>query len=143
MLIGQYQHNIDAKGRVIVPSKFREALGEKFIVTRGLDHCLFVYAQSRWLELVAKIETLPWTSADVRRFSRFFMAGASECEIDNQGRILIPQTLREYAHLEKQIVSIGVGDRVEIWNRETWESYNQEETDAENELAERMAEFHM
>ena len=143
MFMGEYQHNIDVKGRVIVPSKFREALGEKFIVTRGLDNCLFVYAEERWLSLVEKLKALPWTSADVRKFARFFMSGAIECEIDSQGRILIPQTLREYAKLEKQIVSIGVGDRVEIWNREKWEAYNDEENYVDQELAERMAELHI
>lgn len=141
MFIGEYQHNIDTKGRIIIPSKFREDLGDKFVVTRGLDSCLFVYSQERWVTLVEKLKTLPWTSADVRKFARFFTAGAIECEIDNQGRIVIPQNLREHATLEKQIVSIGVVDRVEIWDKARWEDYNSEENFVDNELAEKMAEL--
>lgn len=139
MFMGEYQHNIDAKGRVIVPSKLREDLGSKFVVTRGLDKCLFIYDEKRWTDIVEKLKALPWTDPDVRRFARFFTAGAIECVLDNQGRIVIPQNLREHAKLDKQIVSIGVVDRVEIWNKEMWESYNDEENFVDNELAEKMA----
>ena len=141
MFIGEYQHNIDTKGRVIIPSKFRDDLGDKFVVTRGLDNCLFIYSEERWISLVEKLKSLPWTSADVRKFARFFTAGAIECELDAQGRIVLPQNLREHAKLEKQIVSIGVVDRVEIWDKHNWESYNDEENFVDNELAEKMAEL--
>ncbi len=141
MFMGEYQHNIDSKGRVIVPSKFRDDLGSKFVVTRGLDSCLFIYSQEIWIGIVEKLKSLPWTNPDVRKFARFFTAGAIECELDNQGRIVIPQNLREHAKLEKTIVSIGVVDRVEIWNKENWDNYNNDENFAENELAEKMAEL--
>jgi len=141
VLIGEYQHNIDAKGRIIVPSKLREALGDKFVATKGLDNCLFIYPMDRWEAIVEKLKSLPWTNSDVRRFARFFTASAAECEVDAQGRILIPTNLREYAQLQKQIVSIGVVDRVEIWNKEKWENYNSDENFVDNELAEKMAEL--
>lgn len=141
MLIGEYQHNIDAKGRIIIPSKLREGLGEKFYIVRGIDKCLFIYPESRWIEILEKIKTLPWTLEEVRRFSRKFASTAGECEADNQGRILIPQKLREYAGLEKQVVSIGVIDRVEIWSKNNWESYNGENEEDDEELARKMAEL--
>ena len=141
VLIGEYQHNIDAKGRIIVPSKLRESLGEKFVATKGLDNCLFVYPMDRWESIVEKLKALPWTNSDVRRFARFFTSSATECEVDAQGRILIPPNLREYTALQKQIVSIGVVDRVEIWNKEKWENYNSDENFVDNELAEKMAEL--
>ena len=143
MLIGEYQHNIDAKGRVIVPSKLREGLGDKFYIVRGIDRCLFLYPESRWIEILEKIKTLPWTLEEVRKFSRKFASTASECEVDSQGRILIPQRLREYAGLEKAVVSIGVIDRAEIWSRESWEEYNgtDDEDGEDEELARKMAEL--
>lgn len=141
VLIGEYPHNIDSKGRIIVPSKLRESLGDKFVVTKGLDNCLFVYPIIRWESIVEKLKTLPWTNSDVRRFARFFTSSACECEIDSQGRILIPPNLRNYAGLEKQIVSIGVVDRVEIWSKDRWESYNNDENFVDNCLAEKMAEL--
>ncbi len=141
MFMGEYQHNIDAKGRIIVPSRFREELGERFVVTKGLDKCLFVYPLSEWSKLEEKLRQLPLTSIDARKFVRYFFAGAIECEVDTQGRIVIPQNLRSYASLEKQIVSIGVAERVEVWNKEKWELYNDEENFVDNELAAKMAEY--
>lgn len=141
MFMGEYQHNIDAKGRIIVPSRFRDELGESFVVTKGLDKCLFVYPLGEWKKLEEKLRLLPLTSMDARKFVRYFFAGAVECEVDSQGRIVIPQNLRSYASLEKQIVSIGVADRVEIWNKEKWEAYNDEENFVDNELAAKMAEY--
>ena len=139
MFMGEYQHNIDAKGRVIIPSKLRENLSGTFIVTRGLDKCLFIYDRKRWEDIIGKLKELPWTDPDVRRFARFFTAGAVECSFDSQGRILIPQNLREHAMLDKLIVTIGVVDRIEMWNKALWDDYNNEENFINNGFAEKMA----
>ena len=141
MFMGEYLHNIDAKGRVIVPSKLREGLGNKFIVTKGLDRCLTAYTLDEWAIFQEKLAQLPSSRQDVRKFTRYFFAGACECETDNQGRIMIPQNLREHAGLEKNIVSIGVANKVEIWSKATWENYNDEENFVDVDLAEKMAEF--
>lgn len=139
MFYGEYQHTIDPKGRVIVPSKFREGLGEKFIMTKGLDNCLFVYSSEEWSNLEMKLKALPFTDKDVRSFVRFFFAGAAECEVDKQGRILIPQNLREYAGLEKDVCIIGVSTRVEVWDKVKWEKYSGEDNVSTSEIAEKMA----
>ena len=122
MLIGQYQHNIDAKNRVIVPAKFREDLGERFYVTKGLDGCLFVLSEEGWKRLQDKIVAMPMSKA--RQLQRFFFSGAAEVEPDKQGRILIPQPLRDYASIEKDVTFIGTGDRAEIWSTECWTQFN-------------------
>lgn len=122
MFMGEYNHTIDAKSRLIIPSKFREALGEEFVVTKGLDGCLFVFDNTEWTAFEAKLKQLPsLTNPDVRKFIRFFMAGASAVEVDKQGRILIPPSLKDFAALEKDVVLIGVGSRVEIWSKERYE----------------------
>ncbi|WP_024833932.1 division/cell wall cluster transcriptional repressor MraZ [Ruminiclostridium josui] len=139
MFYGEYQHTIDPKGRAIVPSKFREGLGEKFILTKGLDGCLFAYSSEEWTSLENKLKSLPFTDKDVRAFIRFFFSGATECEVDKQGRILIPQNLREYAALEKDIYVIGVSSRVEIWKKEAWEAYNSDDNISADKIAEKMA----
>ncbi|MCF0132171.1 MAG: division/cell wall cluster transcriptional repressor MraZ [Pseudobutyrivibrio sp.] len=139
MFMGEYSHNIDAKNRLIMPAKFREQLGDKFIATKGLDGCLFVYPVSEWETIEAKFREIPLTTKDARKFLRFFFAGAAECEIDKQGRVLIPPTLKEYAHLEKEVVSVGVLNRVEIWSKEKWLSDNT--YDDMDEIAEHMAEL--
>ncbi len=139
MFYGEYQHSVDPKGRVIIPSKFREGLGEKFIVTKGLDSCLFAYSPDEWTSLENKLRALPFTDKDVRTFIRFFFSGAAECEVDKQGRILIPQNLREYAGLEKDIAIIGVSSRVELWNKNTWEKYNSDENISADKIAEKMS----
>ncbi len=141
MFIGEYQHTIDPKGRVIMPAKFRESLGEKFVVTKGLDHCLFVYPNEEWAIFEEKLRSLPLTSKDARAFIRFFFAGASECELDKQGRILIQSNLREYAKLEKDLVIIGVSTRVEIWSRTMWDDYNDAANLDHDSIVERMAEL--
>jgi MraZ protein len=125
MFLGEYQHSLDSKGRIIVPSKFREELGSSFIATKGLDNCLFLYPMDEWRTIEEKLRSLPFTRADVRSFARFFFSGASELEIDKQGRILLPSNLRDYAMIEKEMVIIGVGSRVEIWAHEKWAEYNQ------------------
>ncbi|WP_010252207.1 division/cell wall cluster transcriptional repressor MraZ [Acetivibrio cellulolyticus] len=139
MFYGEYQHSVDAKGRVIVPSKFRDGLGEKFIVTKGLDNCLFAYSAEEWSNLETKLKSLPFTDKDVRAFVRFFFAGATECEVDKQGRILLPQNLREYAGLDKDIYVIGVSTRVEIWDKAKWENYSGDENMSADNIAEKMA----
>ncbi len=141
MFYGEYQHSVDPKGRVIIPSKFREGLGEKFIVTKGLDSCLFAYSPDEWTSLENKLRALPFTDKDVRTFIRFFFSGAAECEVDKQGRILIPQNLREYAGLEKDIAIIGVSSRVELWNKNTWEEYNSDDNMSADKIAEKMSQL--
>ena len=135
MFMGEYNHTIDAKGRLIVPSKFREQLGDEFVVTKGLDGCLFAYDNSEWKNFEEKLQKLPLTNPNARKFSRFFLAGASACEVDKQGRILLPAVLRSFAGLEKEVALVGVGSRIEIWSRENWlesNSYDDMEEIAEN-----------
>ena len=139
MFMGEYNHTIDAKGRVIVPSKFRELLGEEFVVTKGLDGCLFVFPNDEWQNFENKLKTLPLTNKDARHFVRFFLAGAATVDTDKQGRILLPGVLREFAVLEKDVVLVGVASRVEIWSREKWEASNSFE-DME-EIAEHMSDL--
>lgn len=134
--MGEYLHTIDGKGRLIVPAKYREALGEKFIATKGLDHCLFVYPIDEWQALEEKLRALPFTQPDARAFVRFFFSGATECEIDKQGRILLPANLRDYAQLEKDVVLVGVSSRVEIWSQTLWTDYSRQAEDAYASAAE-------
>ena len=125
MLLGEYFHNIDAKGRIILPSKFRSELGDRFIVTKGFDGCLYGYSVDEWKGIEEKIKTLPLvTGKDARNFTRFFFSNAIECEIDSQGRILISSSLREFAELTKEVVIIGVSSRIEIWSKTKWEAYS-------------------
>ena len=122
MFMGEYNHTIDAKSRLIIPSKFREILGDAFVVTKGLDGCLFVFDNTEWTAFEEKLKQLPsLTNPNVRKFIRFFMAGASTVEVDKQGRILIPASLKDHAALEKDVVLIGVGSRMEIWSKERYE----------------------
>lgn len=139
MFIGEYQHGLDVKGRLIVPSKFREKLGEMFIVTKGLDKCLFVFPVDEWTSFEEKLRTLPISSKDARAFSRFFLAGAAECELDKQGRIMIPSNLREYAQIDKETYIIGVSGRLEIWSKDNWLAYNQQDDLSYDAIAEKMA----
>ena len=120
MFMGEYHHNIDDKGRLIIPAKFRSELGEKFIITRGLEKCLYVYSESEWNTIVAKLKTLPFTKKDVRTFIRSFFSGATECEFDRQGRINITSPLVSYADIITKCVIIGANDRLEIWSEENW-----------------------
>ena len=120
MFMGEYNHTIDAKGRLIIPSKFRELLGEEFVLTRGLDGCLYIYPMDEWESFEMKLRSLPLTNKNARTFSRFFVAGATTCELDRQGRILVPQTLREFAGLEKDVVLSGNLNRIEVWSKEKW-----------------------
>jgi MraZ protein len=122
MFMGQYNHTVDAKGRLSIPSKFREQLGDEFVVTKGMDGCLFVYANEDWKAFEEKLATLPMTNKEARMFTRFFLAGAATLEVDKQGRILLPANLREFAALDKDVVLVGVGTRIEIWSKENWEN---------------------
>lgn len=124
LFYGEYQHTLDVKGRVIIPSKFRNELGEAFIVTKGFDNCLFAYSQTEWGIFEQKLRQLPSSDKEIRQFVRFFFSGASEVELDSQGRSLIPQGLREHAGLEKDVVIIGVSNHLEIWDKGKWEAYN-------------------
>lgn len=141
MFLGEFQHNIDAKGRIIVPAKFREGLGQSFVLTRGLDQCLFAYPLEEWKTLEEKLKKLPLTKKDARAFTRFFFSGAVECEIDKQGRINIPSPLRKYAGLEKECVVIGVSNRIELWDQAKWEDYVGESEESFTEIAENMMDF--
>ena len=141
MFIGEYQHNIDLKGRVAVPAKFRNKLSGGAIVTRGLDKCLFLFSTEEWEKLAVKIINLPLTQANSRAFARLMLAGASDCEIDTQGRILIPDYLRKYAGLEKEVVVAGLYNRAEIWERASWNKYKTETEERSEEIAERMSEL--
>lgn len=122
MFMSEYNHTVDAKGRLIVPSKFREQLGDEFVVTKGMDGCLFVYANEDWTAFEQKLTSLPLINKEARKFARFFLAGAAQVEVDKQGRILLPANLREFAGLDKDVVLVGVGSRIEIWSRENWEN---------------------
>lgn len=137
--MGEYNHTVDVKGRVIIPAKFREALGESFVVTKGLDGCLFVFAMDEWTSFEEKLRTLPIANKDARKFTRFFLAGASDAEPDKQGRVLIPANLREFAGLTKDVVLVGVSNRVEIWDKDRYDDST--EFDDMDEIAEHMADL--
>lgn len=141
MFFGEFQHTLDPKGRMNIPAKFREGLGESVYLTKGLDQCLFVFPPDEWGVFEAKLKTLPLTNKNARAFIRHFFAGATECETDKQGRIVIPQNLREHAGLDREAVVIGVGTRVEIWSNENWNAYNQDDSLNYEAIAEHMAEL--
>lgn len=141
MFMGEYQHTIDSKGRIIIPARFRDELGEKFVATKGLDNCLFIYPMDEWRKLEEALRKLPFTRRDTRAFVRFFFSGATECECDKQGRVLLPANLRSHAKLEKEAVILGVSSRVEIWSKEEWERYNQEAAVSYEDLAEHLDEI--
>lgn len=136
--MGEYRHTLDSKGRLIIPAKFREQLGAKFVVTRGLDGCLFGYSLDEWALLEQKLRKLPLTKRDARAFVRFLYSAATECELDKQGRINLPQTLCRYASLTKKCMIIGVSNRLEIWSEERWQAYSQDAADNFDEIAEEL-----
>lgn len=139
MFMGEYSHTIDAKGRLIVPSKFRETLGDSFVVTKGLDGCLFAFDMNEWKSFEEKLKALPMTHKDTRKFTRFFLAGATLAEVDKQGRILLPNVLRDFAQITKDVVLLGVGSRIEIWSKEAWEGEG--DFGDMDDIAERMADL--
>ncbi len=140
MFIGEYHHNIDEKGRLIMPSKFRNDLGESFVITRGIDTCLFVYPLETWNQITSKLNELSFTKKDVRSFQRFFLSGATICEFDKQGRINITSPLTNYASLNKECVIIGVNDRIEIWSRDNFDSFLNDNFDNISDIAENLFE---
>lgn len=122
MFMGSYKNSIDAKSRMIIPSKYRDALGLKCVVTKGIDRCLYIYPVDEWDNFAAKLATLPKADANARNFVRHFYANAEECEIDRQGRITISQTLRDYAGIQKELSTMGTGEKIEVWARDVWEN---------------------
>ena len=138
MFIGEYHHTIDEKGRIIIPAKFRDALGKEFIITRGIENCLFVYSLQNWAKITDKLSQLPFTKKDARTFNRFFMSGATSVELDKQGRVNISQPLTQYANLLKDCVIIGTGDRLEIWSQESWNSFFDSTKDSMSDIAENL-----
>lgn len=139
MFMGEYNHSIDTKGRLIVPAKFRESLGDVFVVTQGLDGCLFVYPEEEWQAFEEKLISLPTAKKDARKMVRFFLAGAAQVEVDKQGRILLPANLRSFANLTKDCTFVGVGGRVEIWDKDRWEESTS--YDDMDEIAEHMMDL--
>ena len=136
MLMGEFHHTIDDKGRLILPAKFRDELGDNFIVTRGIEKCLFVYPMKEWEKIISKLNTLPFTKGNARSFKRFLLSGATAAEFDKQGRINITSPLISYAGIKKECVIIGVGDLLEIWSKEEWDNFYETNKDAMSEIAE-------
>jgi len=141
MLLGEYQHNLDVKGRMAIPAKFRDKLSAGAIITRGIDSCLFVFANTEWDTLAKKLIALPLAQANSRAFVRLMLAGASDVEIDSQGRILIPDYLRKYAGLKKEVVVAGLYNRIEIWDKAAWQSYKTKTESSSEEIAEKLGEL--
>ncbi len=138
MFIGEYHHTIDEKGRIIIPSKFRESLGKEFIITRGIENCLFIYSLQNWADITNKLSSLPFTKKDARVFNRFFMSGATSVELDKQGRVNISKPLIDYAGLDKNCVVIGTGDRLEVWSEDSWNSFFDSTKDSMSDIAENL-----
>ena len=143
MFMGEFQQKLDTKGRMIIPSKFRESLTEQFVITRGLDKCLFGYTMDEWAKIEEKMKTLPLTKKDARKFMRIFFSGATVVEMDKTGRINIPANLREYATLLKDCVVIGVSSRIEIWAEEEWQSFYTDSEDNFEDIAEDLIDFEL
>lgn len=139
MLVGEFQHNIDTKGRVIMPAKFRDELGEKFVITKGLDKCLFVFSAGEWEKLDQKLSEQSLSKG--RKIQRFFYGSMTECELDKQGRVLIPQSLRTYSEIEKDVVIVGLARRAEIWSKDEWDRQNSEFTEDADDVALQMEDL--
>lgn len=141
MMMGEFSHSIDDKGRITIPSKLRDDLQLHFIITKGMDGCLFLYPMEEWQKMEEKLKSLPMSNTNARAFARFFLAGAHDVELDKQFRITIPPRLRDFAKIEKDTVLVGVSSRVELWARERWEQYQAESDLNYEEVAEKMMEF--
>lgn len=141
MLLGEYKHNLDEKGRLAIPVKFRHDLDQGVVVTRGLDNCLFIYTRSEWEKLATKLVSLPISQANSRAFSRLMLSGAVDASLDKQGRVVIPEYLRKFAGLQKSAVIAGLYNRVEVWDEETWNKYKEQTESSAGEIAEKMGEL--
>lgn len=141
MFIGEYSHNLDEKGRLAVPKKFRSTLSKGAVVTRGLDNCLFLYTKQEWAKLAEKLANLPFAQANTRAFARLMLAGAMDVELDKQGRIILPEYLRSFAHLKKETVVAGLYNRLEIWDKSVWERYTSQNEKESTKIAEQMSEL--
>ncbi|MBI4127949.1 MAG: division/cell wall cluster transcriptional repressor MraZ [Parcubacteria group bacterium] len=141
MFLGEYTHTIDIKARLAVPVRFRGELAQGAVVTRGIDNCLFLYPKGEWQKLAEKLATLPISQANSRAFARLMFAGAAEVELDRQGRIVLPEYLKKFASLGKQVVVIGVYNRIEIWDEKGWRKYDSESEKGSSEIAEKMSEL--
>ncbi len=141
MFIGEYQYSIDEKKRLAIPAKFRKNLGKKAVITRGLDNCLVVYPLPEWDKLAKKLESLPTSQSDARNFSRIILSGASDVVLDKLGRILVPDWLKNYAFLKKNVTVIGLSNKMEIWDRQKWEEYKKKTENTVGDVAERLKEF--
>lgn len=141
MFMGEYAHNIDRKGRIIIPAKFREELGNVIIITRGLDGCLSVYTKEQWEAIYEQLMKLPSTKKDARMFVRMMTSKAAECEIDNQGRVLLPSSLISLANIQKECMIIGAANHIEIWAKESWTTIDEEANDSFEDIAENLTDF--
>lgn len=141
MLIGEFSHSMDAKRRLPMPARLRDALGKQVVITRGLEQCLFVYPMGTWTEFSEKLNKLPMSQASARSFARLMLSGAVETELDTLGRVLIPDYLAKHAQLKKDVVVIGVGSRLEVWDKEAWHKYQNRETEDMNAVAEQLKEY--
>jgi len=141
LFLGEFQHSVDAKGRIILPAKFRDALADGLVVTKGMEKCLFIFSRSEWPQLQAKVQSLPLAKRDARKFSRFFFGGADEEDLDKQGRVLIPEHLRKYAELDRDVVIVGVSNRLEIWDKNNWDEYVEEAESSYVEIAEELTDL--
>ncbi len=141
MFIGEYQHNLDEKARLALPVKFREAFAHGAVVTRGLDHCLFVYSADEWKKLADKLATLPIATANTRAFARLMLAGAMDCTLDKQGRVVVPEYLREYAGIKKSVVVAGLYNRLELWDEAAWKKYKSTTEEESNSIAEALSQL--
>lgn len=141
MFIGEYLYVIDSKKRMAIPSKFRKELGKKAIITRGIDNCLVIYSSEEWNKTAKKLESLPTSQTDARNFARIMLSGASEVELDKLGRILIPDFLKNYAFLKKNVAILGLSNRIEIWDEEKWQEYKKKTEMAVGDIAEKLKEL--
>lgn len=141
MFIGEYSHNLDEKGRLAIPKKFRAVLAKGAVVTRGLDTCLFLYTKEEWKKLAVKLADLPFSQANTRAFARLMLAGAMDVELDKQGRVILPEYLRSFAGLKKQIIVAGLYNRLELWDQKNWSDYTRRSEKASGDIAEQMGEL--
>ncbi|GAX01829.1 division/cell wall cluster transcriptional repressor MraZ [Secundilactobacillus silagei] len=143
MFMGEFEHSIDTKGRLIIPAKFRDQLGEEFVITRGMDGCLFGYPMAQWAIMQKRLSALPLNKRDARAFVRFFYSAATTCSLDKQGRVNLPQALIKHAELAKQCVIVGVSDRFEIWSQKRWQAFAEKAEENFDDIAENLIDFDM